>query len=313
MSSPSRNGFVLRFVEPVMITYLQPKNRVLFNQARGCNPFFHVYEALWMLAGRNDVEPLAYYNSKMRDYSDDGSTFNGAYGHRWRHAYANLGSIDQLKIIIDHLKTNTGSRRAVLHMSNVRDDLLKMDATLDQCCNTQVYFDIVDDKLNMTVCNRSNDMVWGMLGANVVHFSFLQEYMATCIGVDVGVYNQFTNNLHVYTERFTPKTWLADNANDYHQFGPCWRPFPLVERPEVFDEECKEFVERHKQDALFKQYKEPFLHYVAQPMCIAFHYHKRRKYDEAMQEAKRIRADDWRVVCMNWLQKRERMWRARTA
>ena len=33
-------------------------------------------------------------------------------------------------------------------------------------------------KLCMTVCNRSNDMLWGAYGANVVHMSMLQEFVA---------------------------------------------------------------------------------------------------------------------------------------
>jgi hypothetical protein len=35
----------------------------------------------------------------------------------------------------------------------------------------------------MTVTNRSNDLCWGMLGANYVHFTILQEYLAARLGV----------------------------------------------------------------------------------------------------------------------------------
>ena len=55
----SRNGRVIVLDEPVLMTYSHPCERVLFNQARDCNPFFHVYEALWMLAGRNDVASVS--------------------------------------------------------------------------------------------------------------------------------------------------------------------------------------------------------------------------------------------------------------
>src|SRR5438132_1260003 len=50
----SRYGEVMMIEEPVIITYQKPIERVLFNQARDCNVFFHLFEALYMLAGRQD-------------------------------------------------------------------------------------------------------------------------------------------------------------------------------------------------------------------------------------------------------------------
>ena len=133
---PSRNGNVLMIDGPVTITYSHPKERVLFNSARDANPFFHLYEALWMLDGRNDVDSVAYYAKQMREYSDDGKTLNGAYGYRWRktrvtHCWKGVGDpiqeeVDQLQILINHLKADSNSRRAVLSMWNVEDDLLKI-------------------------------------------------------------------------------------------------------------------------------------------------------------------------------------------
>ena len=43
----SRNGPVIEFNSPVATTYSNPKERVLFNKARMCNPFFHFVEGLW--------------------------------------------------------------------------------------------------------------------------------------------------------------------------------------------------------------------------------------------------------------------------
>src|SRR4051812_36564006 len=85
-SNPNGSGVYLSIDEPVILTYEKPLERVLFNAARDANPFLHLYEALYMLAGRNDVAPLAYYAKQMRQYSDDGVTLNGSYGYRWRYA-----------------------------------------------------------------------------------------------------------------------------------------------------------------------------------------------------------------------------------
>lgn len=141
----SRNGETLTVREPTMVTYENPRDRVLLNRYRDANPFFHLYESLWMLAGRNDIAPLCYYNSRYKEFSDDGVTANGAYGYRWRHAQtdretkipydARQGAfgVDQLEILISHLRSNPHSRRAVLQMWNVEDDLLKIGGLGNRC------------------------------------------------------------------------------------------------------------------------------------------------------------------------------------
>lgn len=357
-SKPSRVGSVLQVLEPVILTYTHPRERVLFNQSRDCNHIFHAFESLWMLAGRNDVAPLAHYNSRMADFSDDGKTFHGAYGYRWRNAYdyyvntvgglsnVNQGGderFDQLNQIAENLKKDPNSRREVLQIWDWRDDLAERpEGALDLPCNTHAYFSIrekneqitIVDKfqggidvggtdsgfnhaLDMTVCNRSNDLIWGMLGANVVHFSFLLEYMAACIGVEVGVYNQFTNNLHVYTERWKPEEWLADREPDHYtkQDSFCstlGSPYsvgnvvPLVRDPEQFDQEVDSFVEFHSQNRTHvgHTWEEPFLETVASPMCMAFHHYKNKDFGDALNAIDHVQSDDWRIVGRNWIKKR---------
>jgi len=56
----SRNGPVL--IGPSVTTiYNRPTDRVIFWPQRDANPFFHLYESLWMLAGRRDVAGPARY------------------------------------------------------------------------------------------------------------------------------------------------------------------------------------------------------------------------------------------------------------
>lgn len=346
----SRNGPVLAIQEPVIITFEKPNERVLFNQARDCNPFFHLFESLYMLSGGNLIEPLAYYAPQMKNYSDDGVTQNGAYGHRWKYARVYdpdtelRDDVNQLKVIIDHLKAKPDSRRAVLQMWNVEDDLLKMDTSKDICCNTSVMFSIRDESkglrfteqaaiiggrpelagkpiqptyLDMTVINRSNDLVWGMLGANVVHFSFLQEYMAANLGVEVGVYNQMSNNLHIYTENnsgFKHEEWLADGTPDWYIEGKTIRDYariPLVTDSATFEVELPRFVEAATEHRFDTNWSEPFLQRVATPLLWAFELHKRRDYTSALNAIKECAADDWRIVGRNWLLKRQANWEAK--
>lgn len=354
--SPSRNGEVLRAVGPVGITYRRPCERVLFNRARDANPFFHLYESLWMLGGRNDLESLQYYVSTFDQFSDDGVTLNGAYGHRWRNAdagwslqeydpdlvdegenndYLAQTRKDQLSILIDHLLKNPNSRRAVLQMWNVQDDLMKIDTSKDVCCNLSAVFEVVTDQeqlyagvnhktlppgtpikgtgpqLNMTVYNRSNDLIWGTLGANAVHFSFLQEYVAAALGVEVGDYNQITTNLHVYTDKFNYHDWSAqrgpsDYDNTYKYFEEQEHYVPLVRDINQFEIELGRFLDNNETVV-----QEPFLKNVAQPMCLAFRHHKERDYNRAIESVKRVDSLDWAQAGFNWLTKRRDNWRSK--
>ena len=338
VATDSRAGKVLQVAEPVLVTYSNPRERVLFNSARDANPFFHLFEALWMLSGRQDVAPLAYYNSRMKDFSDDGRTFNGAYGYRWRKHFDVTDNseegpyIDQLDLLVKHLKENPASRRAVLQMWTVEDDLLKVDTSKDVCCNLSVMFSLREipweypnerqrrhteevtgyvprHVLDMTVTNRSNDAIWGLLGANYVHFSILQEYMAARLGVEVGQYHHFTNNLHFYTAdgRWEPEKWLDDKGAEnaaYAMTGHPGKDIPLVSS-DAFDKEVGRFVDRHGEDSIATEFTEPFLQRVAQPMCVAFHHHKQRDYKAALQAAHGIAAADWQFVSVAWLTKRK--------
>src|SRR3974390_2807104 len=79
----SRNGPVTVMEEPVTTTYIRPCERVLFWKERDANPFFHFFESLWMLAGRDDLAFLTKFVKRFEDFSDDGLTLHGAYGYRW--------------------------------------------------------------------------------------------------------------------------------------------------------------------------------------------------------------------------------------
>jgi hypothetical protein len=242
---PSRNGPVLQFPEPVCTVYERPLERVVFWDDRDCNPFFHFFESLWMLAGRDDVAFLAQFVPRMAEFSDDGQRFHGAYGYRWRHHSGN----DQLPVIIDHLRKNRDDRRQVLSMWNECSDLYKQDGMKDLPCNLQVIFQVATDgRLDMTDTNRSNDMIWGAYGANAVHFSYLHEFMSAAIGVPTGIYRQVSNNLHVYTEnpvyQKTARILLQSPYQPYEREDVEAMPITLAGGYEPFLYGVQEFLDR---------------------------------------------------------------------
>src|SRR6516162_3973255 len=62
----TRIGPAIVAQKPVTIHYKNPKQHVLLNPVRDANPFFHLMEAMWMLAGRQDARFLEYY---IKDFS----------------------------------------------------------------------------------------------------------------------------------------------------------------------------------------------------------------------------------------------------
>ncbi len=274
VSRPSRVGQVLEVPDPVTTKYMNPRERVLFDPKRNCNPFFHFFESLWMLAGRNDVAFVSQFAQRMMSFSDDGTTYHAAYGHRWR---AHFG-IDQLDEVIKLLKGNHAERRAVLSMWDPCSDLGRVGKDLP--CNTAAYFKIRDGLLFMTVVNRSNDVTWGAYGANAVHMSVLMEYVASMVGVDVGPYHQVSDSWHAYTE-----FWEAyggydlDIPVDPYATGLV-APYVMVKDPSIFDADLLDWM---AEPMAAKAYSNPLFIEVAMPMYSAWRCYKEKNIENKNQ------------------------------
>lgn len=310
VESTSRNGPVLVVPGPVTTWYRRPEQRVIFWEERDANPFFHLMESLWMLAGRNDVAFVAQYVQRMRSFSDDGKTLHGAYGHRWRQWFG----FDQLGHIIEALKANPTDRRNVLQMWDARSDLGRNGK--DVPCNTQAYFSVgPDGRLDMTVCCRSNDVVWGAYGANAVHFSFLQEYVARSIGIPVGQYWQISNNYHGYRKTVDPLMHLAQEADKFDaQSRLAMDPYKLaeIEHFPIMQTDPKDWqvdLQMFLGEGPIVGLRDPFFRRVVIPMEQAYRAYKKTSDPGRFAKAKEIleqcKAMDWRLACTEWIERRE--------
>ncbi len=296
----TRNGPALVYPEPVITTYLKPTERVLFHAGRDANPIFHLMESIWMLAGRKDVGFLQQFNSTIGQYSDDGKSFNAAYGYRWRHHFGR----DQLVDVIELLRKDPNTRQAVIQMWD-SDDLTK--DTKDKACNTQIVFDTRGGVLNMAVFNRSNDLWWGAYGANVVHFSILQEVVAASVGLPVGVYRQISNNLHLYTDLYNAGEYLnvPPAAEEYNLYAlDKVRSIPLMMNSnyKLFLAECDRFCSDPFKEGV--PYTNSFFSRVAHPMAMVSRVRK-NKQGVGRTFAESIRASDWREAAHAWINRRE--------
>ena len=327
----SRNGEVLRSVLPVTTVYRQPMERVCLHPWRDANPFFHLIESLWMIAGRDDLASLTKYVSNFGQFSDDGETVPGAYGKRWRdwHDWR-----DQIDWVVKRLRANPKDRRAVINMWDPAVDPERADnGGKDVPCNIAIAFSELDGTLNMSVFCRSNDMMLGAYGANVVHMSFLQEYIAARVGLDVGVYWQISNNFHAY----------ANNAGDPNNCWPVmlWgehmmdpytaaqvEPFPLVKdfgndvgggsndlRERIIAEGLAVFFDKGAYAAA-QTARWPFLSKVAIPMALAHQHWRTKTGADRFTGALEILAqmpekNDWRKAGEDWIQRRYAKWQER--
>ena len=309
----SRAGEVIEYPEPVCTVYRAPEQRVLFYEERNANPFFHFFEAFWMLAGRQDVSYVTNFNKRMSEFSDDGVIFHGAYGYRWRNYFG----YDQLDRIVNRLGHIQGDRRAVLSMWDARMDLKKYDE--DNCkdlpCNTHIYFKVrpcdyrYENKkiqnpaqLDMTVCCRSNDIIWGTYGTNVVHFSMLQEYLAARLNAQLGVYRHISDSFHAYSSVFDKVKNIQPDFKPYEAWD--YKVKPLVDDPESFKNELLRFLENPctkmsgARNSIFPN--------VAYPMIIAWEACKNVKdINYALTTVSNIEAIDWRIACTEWLERRK--------
>jgi len=301
----TRNGWVLEFPTPFCVTYTHPTERVLFYPERDANPFFHLMESLWMLAGRNDVEWISKYNKRISDYSDNGKTFHGAYGHRWRNHFRGGPKEfkDQLDQVMIRLHKFPNDRRAVVSMWDPNVDLVMHNDGKDYPCNTQIFFSKRDKVLNMTVINRSNDIVWGLFGANAVHMSMLQEYMAARTQSEVGTYIHFSNNAHAYLDTlekiknmqpdYESYLIIGDDASQYHSQ-------PLVDNWLTFDEELALWF-RNEEVNVFEN---KFLSLTAFKVREGWHFWKQKNINKAIEICKTIEDRAWRKACVEWLERR---------
>lgn len=294
----SRNGPVKVLTGATAIEYEIPSERVLFHPERDANPFFHLMESIWMMAGANDVAFPATFAKNIASYSDDGKILHGAYGHRWRRHFG----VDQIEWAINRLTANPDDRRVVIDMWSPEIDTLQADRDgKDVPCNITLTLQINHlGRLDMCVFNRSNDMVWGALGANAVHFSFLQEFIARSVGCLLGSYWQISANFHAYLATLEKVKSLQVDINPYrvHEVAP----YPILGESgwRVWMEDASILLD----EGPIVGFRDPFFRRVVTPMYHAHAVYKRGEYEAAKEILQQCEATDWRRACIEWIDRR---------
>lgn len=292
----SRNGPVITSEEPVYLQIERPRERVLFDEVRCCNPFFHVMEVVWMFAGENNVKWIEQFNRKFRSFADDSTdTIHGAYGHRWLRHF----DVDQITTVADSLHRDPYTRRAVIAMWDPSVDLQPHN---DLPCNTQIMFRTVNGALDMTVINRSNDLIWGMLGANVVHMTYLHELISFMSGIPMGMYKVFTNNLHIYKDMPNFEAIWATETTDDQYLRNELQPYPLMWPGETFPmlrSDCELLICDGRPEYLLTNWAKA----IAWPMKMA--YQNRLSGGDGISYVPQINSLDWRAACVRYINQKD--------
>lgn len=283
-----RGQRTLEYPTPVCTEYSRPWENVVLEPRRDFNATFALMEALWILGGRNDVNFPCMFNSQLAKYSDDGKTFHGSYGHRIRSC-----GKDQLKEVISKLKKDPDTRQAVLQIWDYKKDLNIQSNDIP--CNDIVFCKIRDGKLNISVGNRSNDIILGAYNVNTVQFSFIQEYIASMVGCDMGVYRQVSDSYHAYIDHPMWEKLQGIAPNDIYPY----KHYSLISNTKTFDKELSLFLDGNW--PMF--WDNSFFPEVAIPVFEAWFAHKDCK-NGAPIIREQCKASDWGVACANWLKRR---------
>ena len=146
-----------------------------------------------------------------------------------------------------------------------------------------------------------------MYGANAVHFSMVQEYVASMVGMAVGKYYQVSNNAHIYMDIWEPLDQKLPLG-----IAPCFyeisevKPSPLVDNIYSFDVESALFFEwLHEGDHFGFKYENSVFDKTAIPMVEAWWLYKEGMLSEAIDKANTIMATDWRKACVEWLERKK--------
>lgn len=176
-----------------------------------------VTELLWFLSGNTNTNILRDQGNRIWEGNtsqealnrlglpyDEGELGPG-YGYQWIHSGGtwgpngtSVGGINQIKYIIDELRSNPHSRRAVLNAWSA-SDLDKM--ALPPCHVMYVFNATSDNRLNCHLTLRSNDMFLGH-PFNVASASLLLILISKCVnmvpnGVTISIVDAHIYNNHL--------------------------------------------------------------------------------------------------------------------
>lgn len=175
---------------------------------------FHsvLHELLWFLSGSTHVGYLQQNRVKIWDdwataeqtarFGRQVGDLGAIYGHQWRNFGATLNAdgsyqadgFDQIKWLINEIKTNPDSRRLIVTGWNP----IEANQVALPPCHTLFQFFVAKGKLSCQLYQRSADVFLGV-PFNIASYALLTQMMAQVCGLDVGDFVWAGGDVHLYT------------------------------------------------------------------------------------------------------------------
>ena len=193
----SKHGTVFadtRTLFNVGFTIPKPQYNTIINGKRKWNLDYAKAEWEWYLSGDPSIFKLGDIYGKVPPIwsrmADDKGNVNSNYGYQWKRN-------DQIGYVIDLLKREKHTRQACI---SIYDGKEHDKFSTDTPCTYAVQFTIVNNRLDMCVTMRSNDLWFGFCNDQYC-FSRLQEMVSKRLNIEPGVYYHFAHNMHLYNDK----------------------------------------------------------------------------------------------------------------
>ncbi len=201
-----------------------------------------LHELLWYLSGENHIRNLRKHTRIWDAWADEDGNLDTAYGYYWRHfPSATRGSdgawrvreVDQIRYVIDTLKTDPNSRRMVVtawEPGNAAASKLPP-------CHYTYAFHVAEGRLNCHLTQRSGDVALG-IPFNLAAYATLTQMIAQECGLGLGRFAHTIVDAHIYMAEPGTETAEYDHvAGLRRQLERTPRPRPrLVIARKPFDE-----------------------------------------------------------------------------
>lgn len=134
------------------------------------------------------------------------------YGYQWRHWETSRGeTIDQIKDVIEMIKTTPDSRRLIVSAWNPED----IPTMALPPCHTMFQFYVHENKLSCQLYQRSGDVFLG-IPFNIASYALLTHLIARETGLEVGEFIHTIGDAHLYSNHL--KQMQEQLTRDVRQF-----------------------------------------------------------------------------------------------
>lgn len=165
-----------------------------------------IHELLWFLKGDTNIAYLKENGVRIwNEWADEEGNLGPVYGHQWRNW--NSEGLDQIKEVIDTIKTNPDSRRMLISAWNpsvlpdtsvsFAENVSNNKAALPPC-HAFFQFYVADGKLSCQLYQRSADVFLGV-PFNIASYALLTIMMAQVCDLEAGDFVHTFGDAHIYS------------------------------------------------------------------------------------------------------------------